>query len=220
MKKIIDLTMNINEKMHVYKVHWHPKVKIKQLGSFKNVDRETRQITLGTHTGTHVDAPRHFINRGKTIESIPLETLCGEAIILDFSKFTLKKEIQIEDLKRRLGKKRLKPRVVIRYDWDKRSNRNNYFKDHPYLSKKACQWLASKKIKLIALDCPQPDNPKNSKGSPCDAENHKVFLGKNIIIVEYLINLRKIKKDYFNLFVCPLKIDNGDGSPARCFAVV
>ena len=78
-------------------------------------------------------------------------------------------------------------------------------------------WL---KIKLIALDCPQPDNPKNSKGSPCDAENHKVFLGKNIIIVEYLINLRKIKKDYFNLFVCPLKIDNGDGSPARCFAIV
>ena len=70
-EKIIDLTMNINEKMHVYKVHWHPKVKIKQLGSFKNVNRETRQITLGTHTGTHVDAPRHFINRGKTIESIP-----------------------------------------------------------------------------------------------------------------------------------------------------
>ena len=46
---------------------------------------------------------------------------------------------------------------------------------------KACQWLASKKIKLIALDCPQPDNPKNSKGSPCDAENHKVFLGKILL---------------------------------------
>ena len=92
---------------------------------------------------------------------------------------------------------------------DKRSNRNNYFKDHPYLSKKACQWLASKKIKLIALDCPQPDNPKNSKGSPCDAENHKVFLGKNIIIVEYLINLRKIKKDYLICLYAPLKLITG-----------
>ena len=108
MKKIIDLTMNINEKMHVYKVHWHPKVKIKQLGSFKNVNRETRQITLGTHTGTHVDAPRHFINRGKTIESIPLETLCGEAIILDFSKFPLKKRNTNRRSKEKAGKKETK----------------------------------------------------------------------------------------------------------------
>ena len=220
MKKIIDLSMNINEKMHTYNVHWHPKVKIKKLGSFKKVNRETRQITIGTHTGTHVDAPRHFIKKGKTIEHIPLSTLCGEAIILDFSKFPLKKEIQVEDLKKKLGKKKIKPRVVIRYDWELRSNKKNYFTDHPFLSKKACEWLVKKKIKLIALDCPQPDNPLNSKGSPCDAENHKVLLGKNIIIAEYLINLKKIKKKYFDLYICPLKIDQGDGSPARCFAVV
>ena len=161
MKKIIDLSMNINERMHLYNVHWHPKVKIKKMGSFKKVNRETRKITLGTHTGTHVDAPRHFINKGETIENISLDTLCGEAVMLDFSKFPLKKEIQVSDLKKKLGKKKIKPRVVIRYDWDLRSNRKNYFTDHPYLSKEACKWLVKKKIKLIALDCPQPDNPIN-----------------------------------------------------------
>ena len=127
MKKIIDLSMKINERMHLYNVHWHPKVKIKRLGSFKTVNRETRKITLGTHTGTHVDAPRHFINKGETIENISLDTLCGEAVILDFSKFPLKKEIQVSDLKKKLGKKKIKPRVVIRYDWDLRSNKKyNY----------------------------------------------------------------------------------------------
>jgi len=71
---------------------------------------------------------------------------------------------------------------------------------------------------LIGLDCPQPDNPLNSFGSKNDAENHKILLKNNIIILEYLINLKKIKKKKFELFVCPLKIKNGDGAPSRCFA--
>lgn len=77
-----------------------------------------------------------------------------------------------------------------------------------------------KKIDLIALDAPQPDNPLNTRGSKRDAENHKIFLGNNVLIAEYLINLSKIKKKIFELFICPLKINKGDGSPARCFAKV
>ena len=72
--------------MHIYDVHWHPKVKIKKLGSFKKVKR-ARQITIGTHTGTHVDAPDILYQRNRKY----FLKLSVEAMIFDFSKFPLKK---------------------------------------------------------------------------------------------------------------------------------
>ena len=86
MSKIIDLSMTIEERMITFGAYWHPKVKITQLGKFGRENRETRKITIGTHTGTHIDAPRHFIKNGKTVEKINLNWLCGEALLLDFSK--------------------------------------------------------------------------------------------------------------------------------------
>lgn len=220
MKKIIDLTMKINESMLLYNAYWHTKVKITQLGKFGKENRETRKLIIGTHSGTHIDAPRHFIKNGNTIDKIPLNKICGKANLLDFSKFPEKTEISLDELKKKLGKTKLNKKVVIRYDWDKRSTKKNYFTHHPFLSPEACKWLVSKKIDLIALDAPQPDNPINTKGSIKDAENHKIFLGNGVLIAEYLINLSKIKNKVFELFICPLKINNGDGSPARCFARV
>ena len=64
-KKIIDLTHTIEEGMTTFESSWHPLVSIKQLGRFGFEGRETRKLTMGTHTGTHVDAPLHFIKNGK-----------------------------------------------------------------------------------------------------------------------------------------------------------
>lgn len=220
MKKFIDLTMTIHDNLLTYKAPWHPKVKIEKLATFRERKRETSKITIGTHSGTHIDSPRHFIAKGKTIEKIHIEQLCGKAIILNFSKAPFKKKICIKDLKKKIGSSKLEKKLIIRYDWEIRSTRKNYFTHHPYLSKAACEWLVKKKIDLLGFDCPQPDNPLNSFGSKNDAENHKILLKNNIIIVEYLINLRKIKRKKFQLFVCPLKIKNGDGAPSRCFAEI
>lgn len=219
MKKIIDLSMTIREKMVTFGAHWHPKVKITQLGRFGKENRETRKIVIGTHTGTHIDAPRHFIKNGKTIEKVDLEWLCGKALLLDFSNKKDKSEITVSDLKSKIGNRKVE-RLVLRYDWNiKALGSKKYYTDHPYLTTDACRWIVKKKIKLIGLDAPQPDNPINSLGSKNDAENHKILLKNNVFIVEYLINLNKIKKRNFDFFVCPLKIKDGDGSPARCFAI-
>lgn len=136
MKKIIDLTMNINENMLLYNASWHPKVKITQLGKFGKENRETRKLIIGTHSGTHIDAPRHFIKNGSTIDKISLDKICGKANLLDFSKFPEKTEINLNDLKKAIGNVKLTKKIVIRYDWEKRSKKNNYFTHHPYLSPK------------------------------------------------------------------------------------
>lgn len=67
-RNIIDLTFPIHEGMTTFPVHWHPIVEISVLGRHGIENRETRKVLLGTHTGTHMDAPRHFIPDGMTVD--------------------------------------------------------------------------------------------------------------------------------------------------------
>ena len=73
--------MNIEEGMQTFAAHWHPFVEITQLGRHGIENRESRKLTFGTHTGTHIDAPRHFIPGGQTVDRVPLE-LCYETDML------------------------------------------------------------------------------------------------------------------------------------------
>lgn len=218
-QRIIDLSMMIEEGMQTFCVHWHPFVEITQMGRHGIENRETRKLVLGTHTGTHVDAPRHFVREGETIENIPLDWLVGPATVLDFSGAADFQEIGIADIEKAIGNHG-KKRLIFRFDWDARAlGTNRYYTDHPYLSEEACDWLVNNGCQLIALDTPQPDNPKNGRGAMKDAPNHRILLGASTLIVEYLVNIRHIKKSEVELVVAPIKIKQGDGAPARCFAI-
>ncbi|AIU68110.1 MULTISPECIES: cyclase family protein [Vibrio] len=216
--KITDLSMVLEEGMQTFAAHWHPFYESTQLGRHGIENRETRKIILGTHTGTHIDAPRHFIAEGETIENISLEQLNGPARIVDFSALPDKHEITEQELRLALGDK-CPERLVGRFDWDLKLNSNEYYTDHAFFSEEACQWLVDNGCKVIALDTPQPDNPLNGRGAEKDAPNHKILLGAGVVIVEYLVDIRKIEKEEITLIVAPLKIKDGDGAPARCFAI-
>ncbi|MFK7968382.1 MAG: cyclase family protein [Rickettsiaceae bacterium] len=210
--------MTIEEGMVTFPVPWHPLVEITQMGRLNYEQRETKKIILGTHTGTHVDAPRHFIKDGMTVEDILLEQLCGPALLVDFSYLPEFYEITKKDIIDKLNNKKPK-KIILRYGWDKKVHTNDYYVSHPFLSTEASQYLVDIGVKLVAQDTPMPDNPKNGKGCPIDSPNHHIFLGNNCILVEYLINLDKISKEEVDLFVLPLKIKGGDGAPARCIVI-
>src|SRR5262245_42786414 len=103
-RKIIDITYLLHEGMTTFPVHWHPFVEITQLGRFGIEDRETRKVVLGTHTGTHCDAPRHFIPNGQTVEFLPLDVLIGKATVIDFSSLPPSTEITPQHFERAFGK--------------------------------------------------------------------------------------------------------------------
>jgi len=218
MRKIIDLTMTLEEEMTTFWGDWHPKVEIEQMGHHGRENRETRKLTIGTHTGTHMDAPRHFIKDGETIENIPLDVLVGPACVVDLSDSSEFEEIDAEKLSSRIECKSIE-RLIIRFDWDLKLDSEDYYFNHPFFSESACEWMVKNGCKVLALDTPQPDNPKNGKGAEKDAPNHKILLGEGVALVEYLINIRSIKSKEVNLVVAPLKIKEGDGSPVRCFAI-
>lgn len=216
--KITDLTMTIEEGMITFPVPWHPFVEITQMGRLEYEKRETRKITLGTHTGTHMDAPRHFVVGGQTVDKVPLEQLCGMATILDFTHLPTFHEITKDEIVEKLAGK-TPERVVLHYGWDKNVKNNTYYVEHPFLSPEAAQHLIDIGVRLIALDAPMPDDPKNGKGTCNDSPIHHIVLGSGCILVEYLVNVGSITSEEVELIVLPMKIKDGDGSPVRCIAI-
>ncbi|MGA2389083.1 MAG: cyclase family protein [Candidatus Sulfotelmatobacter sp.] len=216
--KIIDLSLPIEEGMMTFPTHWHPVVEISILGRHGIEGRETRKIVLGTHVGTHADAPRHFIPNGGTIDNVPLDVLIGPATVVDFTGCAPLQEITVASLKQKLNNQ-VPGRLILRTGWSDYFGNLKFYNEYPFLSEEAAQWLVEQGVRLIAMDTPSPDNPAHSRGTPKDSPNHKVLLGAQVVLVEYLTNLKSITTPEVELIVLPLKLKGCDGSPVRCVAI-
>lgn len=217
MCKIIDLTYDIEEGMTTFDSNWHPKVSITQIGRLNFEGRETRKITCGSHTGTHIDAPLHFINNGVSIEKISLNKLIGDVSIIDFSNLK-KNDVVTADM---LKKYSLKKKILFNFGWGKYWNCKKFYKDYPFFSIDAANYLVDFELDLIGMDTPSPDDSRiqldgDMLGSSSDSPIHKIFLNNGIILLEYVANLDSIiNLNNWNIVVMPLKIKGSDGAPAR-----
>lgn len=213
MSKVIDLSFLIETGMPTCGTAWHQKVEIEQMGRLNEVGRNTSRILLGSHSGTHMDAPAHFIEDGKTIESLDLEVLCGPIQIIDFTGIN-RKIIKKEDFERVL----LNERILLKFGWNKMWKTLDYYKDFPYLDLEAAQYLIQQGVRLIAMDTPSPDTG-SAIGAMDDSPVHKLFLKNGIVIVEYLTNTEQLEiNKKYEIIALPLKLKGSDGSPARVIA--
>ena len=215
-KTWIDLSFPIEEGMMTYPRYWHPEVKISQLGKIESEGRESRLISFGTHTGTHIDAPQHFVKGDASIDKIPITTCVGPALLISFQE-TGVQEVTLSHLQKKIGDD-VPQKLIIRFGWSKEYGKDHYYKRYPYFTEEACRWLAQKGVHLVGYDTPSPDNPSHTRESSVDSPNHKLLLGQYIYLLEYLSNLDKLKEGWIYLIALPLKIKNGDGSPARVIA--
>lgn len=220
--KITDLSLTLEEGMMTFPTHWHPVVEITILGRHGVEGRETRKIVLGTHVGTHADAPLHFIPKAKGIDQVPLETLVGPARVLNFAPCEPLQEIDVSDLKEKIGgsgNEKVPQRLILRTDWSEHFGEMPFYTQYPFLTENAAQWLVENDVHLLAMDFPSPDNPAHSRGTPKDSPNHKVLLAAGVVLVEYVCNLKSLTSENVELIVLPLKLKNCDGSPVRCIAI-
>jgi arylformamidase len=192
-----------------------------------NLDMDVRDFRTGHYPGnancqpvvwingeSHVDASTHFIGNGRTIDTILLDELIGDVTILDFSNLKESESINSEMLK----KMTFGDKVIFNFNWAKNFNTSKFYQNIPYVSYDAAEYLLSKNVRLIGMDTPSPDGESAEPGSDEDSKIHKLLLKNNVILVESLNNLDKLN-DFSNwkLFAIPLKIKNGDASPARVF---
>lgn len=200
---IIDISIPIQEGMITYP--GNPEVKIVRHRGATSVHSE---ITLGSHTGTHIDAPSHVFAKGKALDSFPFSYFIGPCRVLDFS--AAKDAITIQDLRKHGIKKG--ERILAK---TKNSTRGfkKFYSDYIYLDGDAADYLAEKGILLFGIDSL---SVKKRGGS--DLRPHSSLLRKNIPIVEGL-NLAEVKEGKYYLSCLPLAFNKLDGSPARAVLV-
>ncbi len=217
-KKIIDLSHSIFPNMMVFDAPWHRQVEFETLGHIDLVGRRTTHLHIGTHAGTHIDAPSHFIEDGKPISEVNLDNFIGPATCLDLSQVNPNTEVKLDVIKQALGDEAPEERIILYFNWARHFGSKTYYKDQPYLGPAAADWILQYNPKLLGYDLAMPDNPLDGNKSECDSPMHKKFLGSGIPLLES-INMTDYLGKNFSLIALPLNLKDLDGSPVRCVAI-
>jgi arylformamidase len=212
---LIDLSHPIHDGMQTFPGGWHPNVCFETLGRLSVEQRRTTRVTLGTHTGTHLDAPSHFLETGATIDEIPLDLLVGRTQRLDMQFSGPRQQVTKGMLQQALGDRELSRRVVLDFGWSYRFNTSTFYTDSPYLNLEAAEWIIESGVQLLGYDTASPDNPLDTRDSGCDSPIHKALLGSGVWLLEYLRDLDKLGES-FDLWAMPLPLLGLDGAPTRC----
>ena len=208
MAKIYDITLNICNGMVTYPGDPEPGILEHKLISGGD-NCNLSMISLGSHTGTHVDAPRHFYANGLSIDEMSLDYFIGSARLIEIP--ANKDKVTSRDLADFEIKK--DERLILKTRNSEIISKGYFDKNFVYLTEDAASYLAGIKIKTLGFDYLSIEK-YNSK---CHAV-HKILLKENIPIIEGLV-LKNIKQGNYHLVALPLKLDACDGSPVRAVLV-
>ena len=235
-EKIIDLSYPFDDKT----VYWPTEkdfILEQEIEGFtkKGYYYAANRFQAAEHGGTHVDAPKHFSEKGRTVDQIPLEQLIGPAILIDVSEKCIRNpdyQIAIEDFLEWESRNGRMPQNIIillrtgfgkywpdrlRYMGTNERGAEAVQKLHfPGLHPEAARWLLEfRKIKAIGLDTPSIDYGQSNV-----FDSHVILFQKNIPALENLANLEQLPQKNFKVVALPMKIKGGTGAPIRMIAII
>lgn len=208
-----DLTITVSEKIPTFP--GSPQPHFIEWAELKKDRYNLEVLFLSSHTGTHIDAPYHFVKNGKKIHQINPRRFLSDAILIKIKarpNYAITKS-DIVKFEKKNGKITQESTVVFATGWNNNLKRKNFFKENPGLAPSAARYLVSKKTNLVGIDSPSIDVGKDSSFS-----SHHVLLRNDVLILENLCNLDKIKSTKFKLVALPLKLQGATGSPVRALA--
>jgi kynurenine formamidase len=172
-------------------------------------------LRLYSHAGTHMDAPHHFGVTDQTIDQFAVKDLMGLAYICRINIIKKQQLIGISDLGPVEKKIKSGDSLLIQTGWNQKIGQSSFRDDLPRISKELAIWCVQRKIKILGVEAPSVADVNDLQEV---THIHQILLGGHVIIVEGLKNLELIKKDLVFLMALPLKIEHGDGAPARVIA--
>lgn len=201
--KYIDLSHPINEDMPLFP--GDPQTKIENAGTIEKNGFEQNLVSICTHTGTHVDAPRHMIPGGKNLDQIPVSNLIGKGVYIKVNEHFDFVEIEKADI-------REGDIVLFHIGMSDKYHAADYFDSYPVMSEEIANYLVLKRVKMVGVDACSVDSDESFP-------IHKIFLKNNILIIENLTNLGELAGKKFKVYALPLKLEV-DGAPVRVVAEV
>lgn len=200
---LIDLSVDINEQTPIYP--GDPSTKIEPAGVLERDGYTDHYLSIGTHVGTHIDAPMHMIANGQSLDQIPVEHFVGRGRYIKVDKtFSLESvkaaNIQAGDI------------VLFHTGMSDTYHDSIYFEDYPAMSDEIANYLVKLGVKMVGVDTCSVDNQDNFPV-------HKVLLGGNVLIIENITNLNSLAGKDFTVYALPIKLQI-DGAPARVIAQV
>ena len=207
--KIHDISLPISEELPVWP--GDPRVAIASLSHLDRGDACTvSQVSLSVHSGTHVDAPAHFIKGGATVDSLALDTLLGPALVVDTADAPALTAPVLADLAIPNSTERLLFRTRNSEIWNRPVP--EFVKDFVAITADGAAWLKEKNIRLVGIDYLSVAPFAN--GGP----THQTLLQGGIVLLEGL-NLAGIGPGLYQLVCLPLKLVGSDGAPARAVLI-
>jgi arylformamidase len=183
----------------------NPGVELERASSIADGDpANVSKLTFGVHTGTHVDAPLHFIDGAPGAEGIPLDALVGPAVVVDATGVDALGEAELEGL----GIPARAERVLLKTRNSELWNRDDFTRDFLRLDGSGARFVVARGIRTIGIDYL----------SIGDREAHRELLGAGVVPVEGL-DLREVEPGEYTFICLPLDIVGSDGGPARAILI-
>ncbi|MDP8257736.1 MAG: cyclase family protein [Candidatus Alcyoniella australis] len=200
----IDVTVGLRDKMPSWP--GDPLVKISKVLDMDKGDRlNLTQIQISAHSATHMDAPRHFIRDGQSVDQAPLDVLIGRARVIEIADT---ESIKVEEL-RKHGVRKGERLLFKTRGGDQLWQRDSFATDYVYISDSAARMLAATEVRLVGIDY------LSVEGFDCeDSPTHLALLGAGIWLIEGL-DLSRVTQGEYEMICLPLKIVGADGAPAR-----
>ncbi|MGC3974931.1 MAG: cyclase family protein [Nitrospira sp.] len=217
--RIVDLSMPIAP-------HFRWGTKLSVTGNIAAGDQfRVSRIEAACHGFTHVDAQAHILADAPTIESTPLDRVVGPCRVFDLRDAKPNEEIGAERLAAADpgGAEGEDPPLSSGWDRHRDPTTAPFWREAPYLSRAAAEWLMTRKPSAVAFDFPQ-DYPirllLDKIEVPFDQHvTHDTLLRSGVTLIEYLVNTAALKEKRVLLCAAPIKIPDADGAPARAFAI-
>lgn len=212
MVKIYDATIPISQAVPVW-----PGESRAQLESTAKIadgnDANVSRLHLSSHTGTHVDAPYHFIEQGQTVDNLSLDVLVGPAFVLEVNP-PQGNAIDVFDLAAfNLPKDAVRLLLKTRNSHLWADRVQEFEQDYVHLAPRTAEWLVGRGVQLVGIDYLSVERYGTS-----DYRVHRTLLGAGVVVVEGL-NLSRVPAGPCQLVCLPLKVQGGDGAPARVLVI-
>lgn len=206
--RIVDLSLPISCGMPAYP--GEPTATFEAYTSLEADGVEMATVGLFSQLATHVDAPRHFLAGGASVEALDLDACVGPAVVVNVAGV---RTIEPEHFAAHERDIRQARRVLIASGWDAHFGSADYYTGLPVLSPASARMLVTWGVRFLGLDTPTPS-------LDAQRELHEILLGAGVVLAESLVNVVTLGPGRVFLVCLPLPLVGLDGSPARVIAIV